>query len=78
MITLYYRPSCPFCKKVQQTVDELSIPVEWKDIGDARLAAELVARGGKKQVPFMVDEAQGKMLYGSMDIDEYLRALPKA
>lgn len=74
MLTLYWRPTCPFCRKVLDTAEELGLTLQKKDIADPAVAAELVERGGKRQVPYLVDTARGVELYESMDIDAYLRA----
>lgn len=73
MLTLYVKTGCPFCHKVLDTVAELGIEVVQKNIADATVAAELIARGGKRQVPYLVDSDRGTALYESMDIDAYLR-----
>lgn len=74
MLTLFVRTGCPFCHKVLDTVAELGIDVEQKNIADQSVADELVALGGKRQVPYLVDSDRGIALYESMDIDAYLRA----
>lgn len=74
MLTLFVRTGCPFCHKVLDTVAELGIAVEQKNIADQSVADELVALGGKRQVPYLVDSDRGVALYESMDIDAYLRA----
>ncbi len=43
-----------------------------KNIRDDMVAAELVKRGGKRQTPYLVDEAKGIEMYESEDIAEYL------
>ncbi len=73
MLTLYWRPTCPFCRKVLDTADELGLALEKKDIADPRVAEELITRGGKQQVPYLVDTARNVEMYESMDIDAYLR-----
>ena len=74
MLTLYRQSTCPFCRKVLDTAEELGIALEKKDISDPAIAAELVAKGGKKQVPFLIDSGTGVGIYESMDIVAYLRA----
>ena len=51
MFTLYTRAGCPFCAKVLSLLYARAIPFEEKDIADSAIAEELVARGGKRQVP---------------------------
>ena len=74
MLILYWRPTCPFCHKVLDTAEQLGLTFEKKDIADPAVAAELVERGGKRQVPYLVDTTRGVEMYESMDIDAYLRA----
>lgn len=73
MLTLYVRTGCPFCHKVLATGEELGISFEERNIADDTIAAELVTRGGKRQVPYLVDSERGVEMYESMDIDAYLR-----
>ncbi len=40
---------------------------------DSGLAEELINRGGKRQVPYLVDEDTGTEMYESDDIIEYLQ-----
>ncbi len=74
MLILYWRPTCPFCHRVLDTAGELGLTFEKKDIADPVVAAELVKRGGRQQVPYLVDTERGVEMYESMDIDAYLRA----
>lgn len=72
MITLYINPACPFCMKTLETAKEVGAPLTVKDIHDAGVADELVRIGGKKQMPFMVDDEAGVSMYESADIMDYL------
>lgn len=73
MLTLYYKPTCPFCQKVLATIEELSISVTLKDVSaDEALREELIAHGGKRQVPYLVDESRDTALYESDEIIAYL------
>lgn len=74
MVTLYVKTGCPFCHKVLATGAELGISFDEKNIADPAVATELIARGGKRQVPYLVDTERNKEMYESADIDEYLRA----
>lgn len=74
MLTLYYKPSCPFCHRVLDEVNEMGIQMTLKDIsGDAVLATELISVGGKRQVPFLIDADRGVQMYESGDIVGYLQ-----
>ena len=46
---------------------------EEKNIADDAVAAELIARGGKRQVPYLIDDERNIEMYESADIDKYLR-----
>lgn len=74
MLKLYYKPTCPFCQKVLQYADEAGIELDLMDIvDDPALADELIEKGGKRQVPFLVDEDNNKEMYESDDIISYLK-----
>ncbi len=72
MITLYINPACPFCRKTVEVAKELGAPLTLKDVHDEGVADELVALGGKKQMPYMVDDETGVSMYESNDIVSYL------
>lgn len=73
MLTLYYRPTCPFCRKVLEVAGELGLTLEKKDVNDPKNAKELLERGGKQQEPYLVDSDRGVEMYESADIVAYLR-----
>jgi len=74
MLTLYYRPSCPFCARVLQIADNLQVTLELKDISTDLVAEqELLEKGGVSKVPFLVDGERGVSMYESNDIIDYLR-----
>ena len=75
MITLYTKPDCQYCAKVKTRIDELAIPYEEKSIADEGVAEELIERGGKRQVPYLVDSDKGISMYGSDSIINYLESL---
>lgn len=74
MPTLYIRPGCPYCAKVLRAGQELGIAFDLRTIDNPEVAAELVARGGKQQVPYLVDDAHGVEMYESEDIIAHLHA----
>lgn len=74
MLTLYVKTGCPYCARVLDTLKELDLPATIRNIADADVADELVARGGELQVPYLVDERRGVEMYESEDITEYLHA----
>ena len=72
MMILYIRPTCPYCHKVLKRAEELGVEFDLKDISDPAIAAELVAKGGKQQVPYLVDAEHGVAMYESGDIISYI------
>jgi len=74
MLSLYYKESCPFCQRVMQMADNLGVAFDLKDIeDDAVLTAELIEKGGKRQVPYLIDTDKDVAMYESNDIIEYIR-----
>lgn len=73
MLTLYYRPTCPFCRRVMAVVDRMQLEVELKDVEDTAVMAELVALGGEAQVPYLVDTTHAVSLYESDAIVAHLQ-----
>lgn len=71
-LILYVKTGCPWCAKVLNKMEELGITAELKNIADEGIADELIARGGKRQVPYLVDAGTGKELYESADIISHL------
>ena len=72
MIILYTKTMCPYCRKVLDKVEELGITIDERNMADPKNLAELMEKGGKRQVPFLVDEERGVSMYESDDIVEYL------
>lgn len=72
MLILYTRKTCPYCSLVRNAFTKLDIMFEEKDIALPEYEKELMEKGGKIQVPFLVDEERGVSMYESDDIIEYL------
>ena len=80
-LTLYHFSTCPYCVMVRRAAGRLAIDLPMKNIHQDRAAFdELVAGGGRKQVPCLrIERADGggdskvQWLYESTDIIEYLR-----
>ncbi len=71
MQALYVKTGCPFCAKVLVNAAALGITFEEKNIADPAVAEELIRRGGKRQVPYLVD---GEVeMYESDAIIDYLQ-----
>lgn len=72
-LNLYIGTYCPFCRKVENFIEDNNISgVNYINIDKDKDAREhLVEVGGKKQVPCLfIDE---KPMYESMDIIDYLK-----
>jgi glutathione S-transferase len=74
MPTLYVRSGCPYSRTVLLEAEELDVTLDLKDVDDPQVAAELVERGGKLQLPYLVDEVHGVEMYESDDIIAHLHA----
>ncbi len=72
MLTLYVLTGCPYCAKVLQKGQELGLHFELKNVADAGVTEELIARGGKRQMPYLVDSETGTEMYESDAIIAYL------
>lgn len=73
MLNLYYKPSCPYCKRVLAANETIEAPLTLIDVSaDMDKRDELIAKGGKKQVPYLDDTDRGVAMYESLDIIEYL------
>jgi glutathione S-transferase len=73
MMTLYYRPTCAFCRRVLAVIERLSLEVEMKDISEEAVLEELVQKGGQQQVPYFVDTEHDVAMYESDDIVAFLQ-----
>ena len=74
MLTLFYKPTCPFCQRVLGEAEEMGLKLNLKDItSDQTIVDELVEKGGKSQVPYLVDDERGESMYESGDIIDYLK-----
>ena len=70
-LTLFYRPTCPYCQKVLAFVNANDIPLALKDISkDPEAQRELMTVGGKTQVPCL--RIDGKAMYESDDIIRWM------
>lgn len=71
-LTLYHFDGCPFCARVKDYMGKNNISLSMKDIHkESGAREELMKIGGKAQVPCLV--VNGKALYESLDIIEWLR-----
>ena len=70
---LYVRAECPYVTKVKIFAEPLGLEFDERDISDPAVADELIERGGKRQVPYLVDVENVVEMYESEDIIEYLK-----
>lgn len=75
MLDLFILESCPYCKKVMEYMDENKIPYNKIDISNKESEESLIKIGGKRQVPFLVDNDRNIQMYESADIIEYAKTL---
>jgi glutathione S-transferase len=74
-LVLYNMEGSPYCRKVREALCELDLSYLVRNLpkGSPK-RAELVARGGKMQVPYLVDPNTGTEMYESDEIVAYLQA----
>ena len=69
---LYYKPTCPYCRKVLDYMETNAIEIPLKNISESSEIREaLIAVGGKQQVPCL--SIDGQALYESDDIIEWFK-----
>lgn len=72
-LTLYYFPSCPYCRAVLDCLERMGLEIPMRDIQKEEGARDdLLEIGGKGQVPCLVID--GQPLYESDDIIRWLQA----
>lgn len=73
MLTLYYKPTCPYCQHVLGEAESMGLQFRLKDISsDPHLMDELIEQSGKGQVPFLIDAKRGVKMFESEAIVAYL------
>lgn len=75
-LTLYYKPTCPYCLKVLAYMEEQDIAMEMRNTMEPGVVDDLVALTGKTQVPCLV--IGGQPMLESDDIIAYLHGLVAA
>lgn len=74
--SLYFYPSCGYCRMVQQAIDQLGAEVELRDIHqNSQHLQELVAATGRQMVPCLRVESEpgeSRWIHESRDIISYL------
>ena len=73
-LVLFGFEGCPSCRRVRQSLSELGLDYLHRSCpyGEGPNRAELLARGGKAQVPYLVDPNRGIELHESSEIVAYL------
>ena len=73
-LELWSFEASPYCRKVREELTRLGLDYRVHNVGKrGRRRPELVALGGKMQVPYLVDKNTGAAMYESDDIIAYLR-----
>lgn len=76
-LSLYYFPSCPFCRRVLKVIDELDIDVELRDVQRDPIHREaLIGARSRATVPVLRIQGEDKSdrwMPESTDIIRYLR-----
>lgn len=74
LLELYEFEACPFCRKVREALSMLDLDALVRPCpkGGERFRPDAIARGGKKQFPWLVDPNTGREMYESDDIVRYL------
>jgi glutathione S-transferase len=74
MLELYQREDCPFCRKVRVVLNELELDYICRISHTGSQQREIMLKlGGQPQVPFLVDQDKGIMMYESDAIIDYLQ-----
>lgn len=73
-LVLYEFEACPHCRRVREAVTALDLEVELRPCpkGGRRFRAELQARTGRAQFPYMEDPNTGAAMFESRDIVRYM------
>lgn len=75
LLVLYNIEGSPFCRKVREALHELNLDYKTENVGKfSARRPELVARGGKMMVPYLIDPNTKTEMYESDDIVAYLDA----
>lgn len=73
-LALYQYNACPFCVKVRRAMRRQGLNIQTVDAKQSPHKDELIAQGGKQQVPCLRIEENGQVhwLYESKEIINYL------
>ncbi len=74
-LELFNFEASPYCRKAREALCELNLEYACHNVAKGgRRRQELVERGGKMQVPYLIDPNTGTEMYESDDIVAYLTA----
>ena len=80
-LSLYQFAGCPFCIKTRRAFRRLNVDIDLRDIRkEPAYREELLAQGGRIQVPCLRNENAGQVrwIYESSDIIEFVTGRIKA
>lgn len=69
-MVIYIKTGCQFCARALAALDAYGVAYTTKNVSDPEVVKELIALGGKKQEPFLVDGEH--MIYESQAIVKYV------
>ncbi len=73
LLVLYNIEASPYCRKVREVLTELNLDTLVKNVGkQSARRPELVERGGKMMIPYLIDPNHDVEMYQSDDIVDYL------
>jgi glutathione S-transferase len=73
MLTLYYKPGCPYSNRVLAANQTIGAELTLRNIVmEPAARAELLAKGGRTQTPYLEDTERGVSMHESLDIISYL------
>lgn len=74
LLRLYDFEASPYCRAVREAITALHLDVEIRPCpkGGTRFRPEAERLGGKQQFPLLIDENNGRVMYESADIIDYL------
>ncbi len=75
-LTLYYKPTCPYCRKVMAYMQDQDIEIEMRNTMEPGVVDDLYALNGRSQVPCLV--INGEPMLESDDIIAYLHGIVAA
>jgi glutathione S-transferase len=74
MLELFNFEASPYCRKVREELNELDLDHRVRNVAKrSKRRPELIERGGRMMVPYLIDPNTGTELYESDDIVAYLR-----